>query len=328
MPDNFTYEKMADYQYYVASGSHYEIGKITANKGKSLINSGQQFSEDQLNYAKKCKGLLQDYYPEIIYEFKGYQDALKLQEDELLPHFSLGMEGGCSAIAVKTPEGMLIGRNYDYYYFENRRHLIKTIPNNGYSHVGMHEGLVGGRFDGMNEKGLFVCFNGAGKHSKIAKIGISFHLIVRLLLEKCATAKEARDTLLSLPIKEPKSYLLVDTNEAFVVEADIYQSFFREMLDQQIVLTNHFVHPLMNTKNIFPNSVNRFNKLENIGRAIQLNSKKRIKKLKELMADHSAPLCGHHDGLATFWSCVGNLTNLDIQYCLGSPCRNKYITYF
>lgn len=327
MNENLRQEQNADYRHYIATGNHYTIGKKTADKSGSLIRFGQRLNQTQIEIARNCKEQLKKHFPKLIDEFKGYQDALGLPEEMLLPHYSLSTEGGCSAIAIKTSDGMLVGRNYDFYYYENRRHLIKTNPESGYAHIGIHEGLVGGRFDGINEKGLFVCFNGAGSHPLITRTGISFHHIVRLLLEKCESAEEARDTLLSLPIKEPKSYLLADTNTAYVVEADIHKSIYREMDDGQIVMTNHFVHPEMGQKNVYPNSVQRFKHLSHIGRTIQ-GSATKMDMLKTNLADHTAPLCGHVNGLATFWSCVGNLSEMNMEYCLGAPCRNEYKRYF
>lgn len=50
--------------------------------------------------------------------------------------------------------------------------------------------------------------------------------------------------------------------------------------------------------------------------------------LQAALRDHDAPVCGHKDGLATFWSCMANLNARDILYSLGAPCRNEYRRYF
>jgi predicted choloylglycine hydrolase len=342
-------EKKADYQAFEAKGSHYEIGLITASHAGSLqaanaaLNLDQPglaersrtiapaLNREQLHYAERCRTIVQQLYPEIVDEFAGYAAGLQLKEEELLWHYTLGVAGGCSAMAVRTPQGMVVGRNYDYFYWENRRHLICTRPENGYSHIGMHEGLVGGRFDGMNEQGLFVSFNGAGPHPDPALPGLSFHLIVRYLLEKCSTALEAKDALLELPIKEPKSYLVVDPQDAFVVEAHPSRREVRSMDGDELIVTNHYKHPNMAPlQKEFPNSGARYRKLERIAgqMATSVVKSSPVEEIKAAMADHEAPICGHNDGMATFWSCVAEPQKRDIRYSLGAPCRNGYNLYF
>ena len=327
---NLLEEQKADYQWYEASGSHFDIGFITAQHAGSeaFFSPGGKLSAAQLSYAEKCRAVTAKYYPEIVEEFAGYASALNLPEEDLLGHYTIGATGGCSAIVVDTPEGRIVGRNYDFFYFESRRHLIHTRPDKGYSHTGIHEGLIGGRFDGLNERGLFVSFNGAGDHPDPAPVGIRFHIIVRYLLEKCATAQEAKETLLTLPIKEPKSYLIADRHDAFVVEAHPARREVRSLENGRLFVTNHYLHPDMQAYHpAWPNSVARYNKLVELSPGL-LESPEAELDLRTILADHTAPLCGHNDGLATFWSCTTNLDTGKIAYCLGAPCRNEYKHYF
>lgn len=349
MDQSATEEKKADYQAYEAQGSHYEIGLITASHARSLESANAVLllketsfadrsrtiapvlNREQVHYAERCRAIVQQLYPEIVDEFAGYAEGLQLKEEELLWHYTLGVTGGCSAMAVRTPQGMIVGRNYDYYYWENRRHLICTRPDNGYSHIGMHEGLVGGRFDGLNEHGLFVSFNGAGPHPDPAFPGLSFHLIVRYLLEKCSSALEAKVALLELPIKEPKSYLVVDSKDAYVVEAHPSRREVRQMDGEMLIVTNHYMHQGMAPlQKEFPNSAARYAKLERIAWQMATSSSEvsPTEAVMAAMADHEAPVCGHHDGMATFWSCVAEPQKRDIRYSLGAPCRNGYKPYF
>ena len=322
-------EQAADYQTYTARGTHEEIGRTTALRGKTLLLAGERMDEEKRDYARRCREVVGKAYPPLLEEFAGYTAALGLPEDAALFHYSLGVVGACSAVAVRTPQGMRVARNYDYFYWENRRHLIRTLPECGYAHIGMHEGLVGGRFDGLNEHGLFVNFNGAGAHPERAEPGISFHLIVRVLLETCRTAEEAANLLLKLPIIEPKSYMLVDPREAFVAEVHPERREIRGMQEGVLAMTNHFIHPAMSAYNPpWDNSVARYDRL--VAGAKRLRDAEEgdpLERLGELMADHEAPLCGHVDGLSTFWSCVADPERRDIRYSLGAPCRNRYRGY-
>ena len=329
MAQNLLEEQQADYQHFVTTGSHYEIGMITARQAGTALDFGRNLNPSQLKFAEQCRELTQQIYPEMVEEFAGYAKALDLPEEALLGHYSLGVTGGCSAVAVQTPQGMIVGRNYDFFYFENRRHLINTQPDKGFSHIGLHEGLIGARFDGLNEKGLFVSFNGAGPHPDPSQIGLTFPLVIRYLLERCASADEAKQVLLELPLKEPKSYLLADRDHAYVVEVHPERRAARELQDGMLIVTNHFIHPDMRSyAPEWPNSVARYNYLAAEVPALKTELTDPEQKLQALMADHTAPICGHREGLATFWSCTANLQTGQINYALGAPCRNQYKNYF
>jgi predicted choloylglycine hydrolase len=323
-------ERSADYQTYEVSGSHHEMGLASARHGQQLFGAPTEWGKPQREYAEKCRSVVEKWYPEMIEEFQGYAEASGMREEEILWHFTLGVTGGCSGIAVRTPQGMLAGRNYDFFYWENRRHLIHTRPNKGFAQIGMHEGLVGGRFDGLNDKGLFISFNGAGPHPDPAQPGMSFHLIVRYVLERCADVQEAQEALMTLPVKEPKSYLAVDRRDAIVVEIHPENRAVRRMEGDVLVVTNHFLHPSMTPyMREWPNSGARYRKMEEQGaRLVKETTTQPMDGLRLAFADHEAPVCGHEDGLATFWSCAADIENQRILYSLGAPCRNEYKEYF
>ncbi|WP_049971623.1 C45 family autoproteolytic acyltransferase/hydolase [Haladaptatus cibarius] len=314
-------ELAANYQCYSLTGSHHEIGVETAKRSESVIESGTKLTDEAREVAEESREITESVFPEAVEEFRGYADALDLTDDEWLWQFAPGVQGGCSAVAVETEDGFIIGRNYDFFYFESRRHLIHTNPDDGFAHVGTHEGLIGGRFDGLNEAGLFVEFNGAGEPDD-SRVGMPFHLVVRYLLENCETATEARDTLCDLPLRESKSYLLADESSAFVVEAHPEETAVREPEDGVLVATNHFVHPAMQEyEPAWDNSVRRRETLRGLAEI----SEPTAKDVQTRLRDHEAPVCGHEDGLATFWSCIADPAAGRVSYALGAPCRNEYV---
>lgn len=330
MRENLLFEKSADYQYYQVEGTHYEIGYLTALHGKKTFGTQGMKGQERL-FAEKCREIVQEYFPEMIEEFNGYANALSLTEENLLWHYSLGLQGGCSAFAVQTKYGNFVGRNYDYHYFENRRHLIHTVPRSGYASIGMHEGLVGGRFDGINQEGLFVSFNAAGTPPTSTRPGLSVQLIVRYLLEKCKDAEEAVKALLELPVKEPKSYLIADQSKAYVVEVHPKEKAVREAKNHRIIVTNHFVDDSMTKYNdVNTHSRARYSTINSsIEEILRCTEKDEIiNRMKGLLTIHDPPVCGHMNGHATFWSCISMLSSKQIYYCLGAPCRNPYIEYF
>ncbi|SMC27532.1 Acyl-coenzyme A:6-aminopenicillanic acid acyl-transferase [Andreprevotia lacus DSM 23236] len=328
-PHNLAEEQAADYQRYAIAGTPDEmaatLAAIAAPLAPPLQFQQAGWSTPQRDYARACRALTAELYPQLVEEIDAYADAAHVARDDMLWHYSLGVTGGCSAVAVRTRDGMVVGRNYDFFYFENRRHLLTTRPAGRYAHVGMHDGLAGGRFDGMNEHGLFVSFNGAGEHADPAPVGLTFHHVVRYLLERCRSMAEARAALLELPIKEAKSYLLVDAGDACVVEAHTSRRAVRELDDSGLLrVTNHYLHPAMQPLcPPWPNSEARFDALGALQPA--QGAEETVAQLRALLAGHDAPLCGHQDGLATFWSAVAQPATGEISYCLGAPCRNPWL---
>ncbi|GAB3018537.1 C45 family autoproteolytic acyltransferase/hydolase [Natronobiforma cellulositropha] len=320
--DDLEYELAADYRSYHVDGSHYDIGVRTAGHSTTAITpeAGIDLTPGARAVAEESREAVAGVFPELLEEFRGYAEALDLPEADLYWHFAPGVEGACSAVALETDDGLLVGRNYDFFYDVTRRHLVYTTPEVGYAHVGTHEGLVGGRFDGLNERGLFVAFTAAGEPDD-SVAGMAFHLAVRYLLERCDSARDALETLRSLPLREPKGYLLVDGDDAFVVEAHPERTAVREPTAGVLALTNHFVDPAMTAyQPPWENSQRRYERL----RALATLESPGRDALESALCDHDAPVCGHEDGLSTFWSCVAEPGAGTVTYALGAPCRNAY----
>ncbi|GLS06328.1 choloylglycine hydrolase [Chitiniphilus shinanonensis] len=328
MPDqNLLEERNADYRHYRIAGTPAELGAAMAAQAPAIAadEGVERMTAGRLRHARDCRALTAEIAPRLVEEIDAYADAQGLPRDALLWHYGLGVEGACSAVVVRSADGLVVARNYDFFYFESRRHLIETAPDQGLAHLGMHEGLAAGRFDGLNAAGLFVAFNGAGPHPDPAPAGMPFQLVVRWLLETCTSVAQARDLLLSLPLKEPKSYLLADAHDACVIEATPQRRAVR-VLEQSgmLAMTNHFLSPEMAA--LCPewdNSLARYRRLC-AGAPLGLSRTATVEGLQRLMADHEAPLCGHDDGLATFWSAVAVPGNGEIRYSLGAPCRNPF----
>ncbi|WP_187360044.1 C45 family autoproteolytic acyltransferase/hydolase [Chitinolyticbacter meiyuanensis] len=329
--ENLAAERASDYRHYRIAGTPAELGIAMAAQGV-LLRPPAELGHDgtrlaQLSYARDCRALTAEHYPALVAEIDAHAEASGMAADDALWHYALGVTGGCSGIAVATPLGMVVGRNYDFFYFESRRHLIETRPAAGYAHIGVHEGLAGGRFDGMNQHGLFVSFNGAGEHPDPAPVGIAFHHLVRYLLEHCASVSEARNALLRLPVKEAKSYLLVDASDACVIEVHPQRRAVRAPVDGVLVMTNHFLDPdMVALCPSWSNSLARMQRLQALAPR-GLGAEASFAALQTLLAEHEAPVCGHVDGMATFWSAVAHPGSGLARYCLGAPCRNRWQDY-
>jgi len=109
------------------------------------------------------------------------------------------------------------GRNYDYRprYYDARLALIQA--SGSHASIGASEHLTG-RLDGMNQHGLVVGLHLVRTRPKYP--GLSCALIVRIILDQCATAAEAVALLRRLPARDGVQLLASGCDgSAAVVEA-------------------------------------------------------------------------------------------------------------
>jgi predicted choloylglycine hydrolase len=134
---------------------------------------------------------------------------------------------------VWTREGSpLLVRNYDYApsRFEGvvwSTNLVKRV-------IGMSDCLWG-LLDGMNEDGLGVSLTFGGR--RVLGDGFGIPIVMRYLLETCATVEETRTTLLRLPYSLSHNLTVVDASGEVVTA---YLSPDREPIFRSFpVATNH-----------------------------------------------------------------------------------------
>lgn len=336
-------ELAADYQVYGLAGSHREIGdRLGALYGTFGPRAGEMHPE-HVSFARACRTETEKVYAPLVEEVAAVAEGADRVADDLLWHFCLGIgapsdagppPGHCSTVGVMTRSGPAVARNYDYFYFETFRHLVTTYAGGGHGHTAMWPGLAGGRYDGVNAQGVWISMHGGGtRPPEKPKPGIAFHHLCRIVLETCATAREALALLERAPHIASYNYFVADGKEMFVVEAHPERVRVREPENGVLVCTNHPVHPDMVDRTdspILDNSRRRLQFLDAgalwaIHGLQAVDAEDLIQPLGALMRDHTVPVCGHTDGLATFWSALCIPGQQQLAYSLGAPCRNKYV---
>jgi len=168
--------------------------------------------EDARTDLATCEVLLAKHMPELIPIYKRVCDLAG--NDELASRF-LSMVNppaymaGCSQLAWTGGEPTLF-RNYDFNprLFEGvilRSEWLRPV-------IGVSEGMWG-LLDGMNADGLAACLSFGGR--KVSGKGIGIPLIVRYILETCATVLEACKRLQKLPVHMAYSVTLLDAKKSF-----------------------------------------------------------------------------------------------------------------
>ncbi len=187
------------------------------------------------------QGMFAKFSPALWEEIGGLADGLGIPMERAAVCFgNNGLRpptGGCSAIMTHG----IYGRNYDFQprYYSARLALMLT--KGSYASIGSSE-LLTGRLDGMNECGLAIGLHLVRKNPRAA--GLSCVLIVRVILDQCATTAEAVAMLRRIPHAMPYNYSLLDADGvAAVVEAVPGSVAVRT--GDWLVCTNHFQSPLL-----------------------------------------------------------------------------------
>ena len=162
--------------------------------------------------------------------------ALRFGNDGVRPPI-----GACSAAITAD----VYGRNYDYRprYYGAQFTLLQACGS--YASIGSTHQLTG-RLDGMNEHGLMIGLHQVKKSPRFP--GLSADLIVRMILDQCATTAEAVARLRQLPHAMQYNYSVLDARgDASVVEAGAGAVAVRT--GAWLACTNHFQSALLRPLN-------------------------------------------------------------------------------
>lgn len=224
-------------------GSSYDVGRqfaeafLRTTRGRAYARRKERrpFGFSLRNAEAALKG----WAPNIWEELHGLADGLKIPLERAVAEYSNGRlrypPRGCSAVMSAG----LYGRNYDYDVRRYDRILVAIQPKGVHASIGFSDRFTG-RVDGMNEHGL--C---AGLHQvseAAARPGLVCILIVRIVLDQCATTREAVALLRRIPHGLSFNYSLMDAGGcAAVVEASPAAVVVRE--GPQLGCSNHFLSP-------------------------------------------------------------------------------------
>lgn len=166
---------------------------------------------------------------------------------------------GCTAVAVAgvhSVDGHLrVGRLFDFEggtCFDVDKVVYTVAPDHGHRFVSVSWGGMAGAVTGMNDARLWVSINAAATSGRApghgwidAYSGRPIVLVVRQILQDCATLAEAEQVLARSPVFVSDAVLLASGAEgrAEVVEKGPRTWAVRPMRDGLLVATNHFLEP-------------------------------------------------------------------------------------
>lgn len=329
---SFDYEQElhADYRVINLHGSGAAIGEQMAQVLQRVPSPFRKWTwEEDRQFLRGCADIVENVAPWLWQELATFAERIGLHAEQGLFVRAGSLAHGCSAVAWRAHDGrVLAGRTYDFYMKMRTRHLLITHPESGFAHLGMNGGLVGGRYDGMNEHGLFVALHKVMAHRlDNHEPGVPYHLLPRLALQSCRTANEAADLIMRLPHLSSFNYTLADANGTFIaLECYPGQPVYRRDGDDVIAVTNHYTSPqLVPLQGARPvaDSQRRMAALEAIGDRWGDGWNATV----DAVSDHDSGVCSHREFGATLWAGVFDLGARRAAYSFGAPCRKPMNMY-
>jgi predicted choloylglycine hydrolase len=231
-------------------GTPYEVGRAQASafaatpKGRAFLRRKTiprprwfDIRNEEKTFAK--------FSPALWAEIGGIAEGLGISMDRAA--FCFGNDGlrpptgGCSAVI----NAAIYGRNYDFKPRHYGARFAFIQASGSFASVGASE-LLTGRLDGMNERGLVIGLHRVRKSPRYP--GLSSVLIVRIVLDQCASTAQAVTMLRRLPHAMAYNYSLLDAEGvAAVVEA--VPGSVAARTGPWLACTNHFQSPLLQPLN-------------------------------------------------------------------------------
>jgi predicted choloylglycine hydrolase len=317
-------------------GSYRQMG---LQQGLGLKETGfvlPKQAAKMVRFAKKCEELVKQFAPEYLEEIGGVAEGAGL-DCEALKAFTLTCPfepqdvPSCTVVSL-SPERTndklpIVGRNYDFFFEASKAGATtySCYPERGFASLGNCDIWVG-REDGLNEAGLFV--GQARFFTRGLKPGFVFWLIIRLLLDRCATVDEGLDLLRKIPHAQGFTYMLADSSgKAVAVEQTLSGIEVRYPENGLLIMTNHAVCPRWAGKEVFvpSDSHPRYNRLKELLGSGVVD----VEAVKRALQDHEGLVCSHgthfpNRGFGTIWSLVGKPGERELEIAAGQPCQARY----
>jgi len=382
---SFGFVALATVTLQAFSGSHHDIGvqqgRVVRQSVREALDRMPNFETIRLmkpklmptslflalakrRAAKLLRNDIFEYYPKQAERLKGCAEGAGLSMNTLLFMLSLELLVGrpsyvlqaCTCLGFspqRTATGeAIVAKNFDYLNDLGPYQLTcETKPQEGYRTLGSKIGPQPGMLDGMNEHGLAVCYNLAyTTETPSCYAPLSFAL--QEMLETCRNTEQAVEFITKAKQGGHDALLTIADSEGSMktVELTPNHAAVREMSDNQIVNTNHFLTSQMQHYEIPHNAVysGKVPK-EMLGVIVHQSSEVRLKRAQELLKrkskidegtivkvlrDHGAEnkpsmltICRHAEFASTLRSVMFNLNEKTIKVVHGNPCQNEYAEF-
>jgi predicted choloylglycine hydrolase len=325
-------------------GTSYEIGRKQAELIQNhypgeidfLFNGNQFIRPLSPEKVKAAMGVFDQYCPCLNEEIRGFADYFHKSPEEVIYYsFSNVAKGQCSQFAVlpqRTADGKAYaGRSYEWDAGDNKRLL--TVKADGlYAHMGFSL-LLFGRYDGMNEKGLYVTMTNGVPLVWSEEEGLRFWAVIRILLDQCASVDEAVEMVKRLPVSSFVCLAVTDRNhQAALIEIANNVKTIKRISPSTdpgfFCSANHYTLPEMqvHVRNRMQHSVDRTQAMMKALESGPVDKAALMKLLSSKMPEGMA--CHfYNEGLGTLWSVLYDVDEGKADICFGSPLVNPWHSF-
>ena len=316
------------------TGTHYDMGYKYGRlmkKHNAHISEMDRLTGDKKEFGGKCIALCREVYPEVIEEMQGLADGLELSFSDfagwIFCIYCYEYQHGCTCFAFKDDRNIIFGRNSDF--FTEIRNVCESAlysPDRGNRFIGNSTAMVEME-DGYNEHGLAIGLTFI--FPRIFKPGLNAGILLRYILEKCRTVKEALEALHILPISSSQTFTIVDKTGAMaVVECNCEKIIVIEPeADERFVVSaNNFVSPEMQEyeRLCWVDAKERYNVARH---ALQTGEYYSCELAREILSGKHGFMCQYESrkyGFDTLWSTVYDLSNDRIFRAEGNPSKAEF----
>jgi len=289
-----------------------------------------RLSDEKRKFGLSCIAACREVYPEAVEELQGLADGLELALGDLggwiFCIYCYEYKRGCTCFAIRDADNMIFGRNSDF--FTEIRDFCESalyLPDKGYSFIGNSTAMVQME-DGYNEHGLAIGLTFIPP--KITRPGLNAGILLRYILEKCRTVKEALKALYSLPISSAQTFTMIDkTGEMAVVECNCEKIVVLGPKEngRHIVSTNQFVSQEMQRYEIlcFPDYRVRYGVAD---KALNTADPCSVELAEKILGGKYGFMCQYERkfGFDTLWSTIYDLRNDRIFRAEGNPSKARF----
>ena len=313
-------------------GSHYGMGYRYGKllkKNNIHVSEVAKLSGEKMEFGQKCIAVCNEVYPEAIEEMQGIADGWEISFRKfagwIFCIYCYEYKHGCTCFVFKDANNIVFGRNSDF--FTEIRDVCESalyLPDKGYYFIGNSTAMVQME-DGYNECGLAIGLTFIPP--KIIKPGLNAGILLRYILEKCKSVKEACEVLYLLPISSAQTFTMIDkTGEMAVIECNCEKIVVTgpEENENYLVSTNQFVSSEMQQYEIlsFIDSRERYK----VARQALKNNDYSCELAQNILGGKYGFMCQYERKLDfdTLWSTVYDLKNDRIFRAEGNPSKAKF----
>ncbi len=306
----------------------YRHGIIIANQHTFTI------THERKEFANQCLPIYKQYFPEVLDEIKGLAEGQKSSFEDfytfLFSMYCFTFQHHCTCMAWSDDDNIVFGRNSDFLVFLEKLYMNCLYDlDNAYAFNANTTAFIEME-DGINEHGLAVGLTFI--YPTIIKPGINAGFLIRLLLEKCKTTKEAIEILKHIPIASQQTLTIADKlGDLAVVECncDHVEVIKPEQNSSFVVSANEFQSQVMRPYN--NDRVDNWRAAERYSVAYHaLKEHKGLHPLtlmENILSGQYGFMCQYQreNDADTVWSVLYDIKNHSIYRVEGNPGRKPFI---